>query len=226
MATIELLHGAWHEPSCWQPVTERLEALGHRCIAPELPLHDPAAGYEQRARPAIEALDGAEDPVVVVTHSQSSAYGPLVAAARPVRLLVYLCPRLGTFEAPPGAPGAFRDGIPFPAGRPDGTSAWDEDSASEFMYARLPPETARALAQRVRPMAMPPDDYPLGEHPEVATALVYAAEDEFFEPAFERFMAREFLGIEPIEIPGGHFPMVEDPVALAELLDRLARGET
>jgi pimeloyl-ACP methyl ester carboxylesterase len=53
--------------------------------------------------------------------------------------------------------------------------------------------------------------------------LVYAAEDEFFEPAWERFMARELLGIEPIEIPGGHFPMVEDPDALAGLLDRLAR---
>ena len=36
-------------------------------------------------------------------------------------------------------------------------------------------------------------------------------------------MARELLGVEPIEIPGGHFPMLEDPEALAELLDRLAR---
>lgn len=35
-------------------------------------------------------------------------------------------------------------------------------------------------------------------------------------------MARELLGIEPIEIQGGHFPMLEDPAALAELLDRLA----
>jgi pimeloyl-ACP methyl ester carboxylesterase len=31
------------------------------------------------------------------------------------------------------------------------------------------------------------------------------------------------LGVEPIEIPGGHFPMVEDPAALADLLDWLAR---
>jgi hypothetical protein len=37
-------------------------------------------------------------------------------------------------------------------------------------------------------------------------------------------MARELLGVEPIEIPGGHFPMVEDPERLADLLDRLARG--
>jgi pimeloyl-ACP methyl ester carboxylesterase len=52
---------------------------------------------------------------------------------------------------------------------------------------------------------------------------VCAAEDEIFDPAWQRFMAPELLGIEPIEIPGGHFPMVEDPEALADLLDRLAR---
>jgi pimeloyl-ACP methyl ester carboxylesterase len=71
-------------------------------------------------------------------------------------------------------------------------------------------------------MAMPPGEYPLREHPEVPTALLYAAEDELFDPAFERFVAREVLGIEPIELQGGHFPMVEDPDGLAELLDGLA----
>ena len=42
---------------------------------------------------------------------------PLVAAARPVSLLVHLCPRMGAFELPDGAPGAFRDGLPMPSGR-------------------------------------------------------------------------------------------------------------
>ncbi len=223
MATISLLHGAWHDASCWDAVTEQLEALGHATTAPELPLHDPAAGYEQRIRPALEALDGAEDPVVVVAHSQSSALGPLVAAARPVALLVYLCPRMGGFEPPEGAPSAFREGFPFPPARPDGTTVWDPEAAIDVMYPRLPPETARKLAHRLRPMAMPADDYPLAEHPDVPTALIYAADDEFFEPAFERFMARELLGIDAIQIPGGHFPMAEDPEGIAELLDELAR---
>ncbi len=71
-------------------------------------------------------------------------------------------------------------------------------------------------------MAMPKEPYPLRAPPDNPTVLIYAAEDEFFEPAWQRFMARELLGIEPIEIPGGHFPMVEDPGALAELLDRIA----
>ena len=225
MATFAFLHGAWHDPSCWDALRERLEALGHSTVAPDLPLHDPAATYEQRVQPAVDALAEADGPVVVVAHSQSSALGPLVAAARPVALLVYLCPRMGSLEPPPGAPSPFREGIPFPSARPDGTTVWEPELAIEVMYSRLRPEAARALAQHLRPMAMPPDDYPLPGHPDVPTALVYATEDELFEPAFERFMARELLGIDPIEVPGGHFPMAEDPDDLAELLDRLVRGQ-
>lgn len=224
MATFCLLHGAWHEPSCWEPLRERLETLGHTTAAPDLPLHDPAAGFEQRIRPAVEALEGADEPIVVVVHSQSSALGPLVAAELPVSRLVYLCPRMGSVEPPPGAPEPFRDGIPFPPDRPDGTTAWDPGVATEFMYSRLPPEDAQTLAQRLRPMAMPAGDYPLAGHPDVPVALLYASEDEFFEPAFERFMARELLGIDPIELEGGHFPMIEDPGGLAGLLDALSGG--
>ena len=90
------------------------------------------------------------------------------------------------------------------------------------MYSRLAPETARTLAEHLRPMAMPADDFPLTEHPDVPTVLIYASPDELLEPDFERFVARELLGIEPVEIASGHFPMAEDPGYLAELLDRLA----
>ena len=90
------------------------------------------------------------------------------------------------------------------------------------LYGRLSPETSRELAWKLRPMAQPPGEFPLSGHPGVPTVLIYAADDEIFEPAWERFMAHELLGIEPIEIPGGHFPMAEDPEALAALLDRVA----
>jgi pimeloyl-ACP methyl ester carboxylesterase len=223
VATFCLVHGAWHDPSCWKLLIPRLEAHGHRTVAPELPLHDPAAGYDERIRPALDALDGVGDEIVVVGHSQGTAYSSLVAASRSTTVLVHLCPRLGGFDEPSGAPARFREGVPFPADRPDGTSAWDADTAIEAIYRRLSPEAARALASRLRPMAMPDSQYPLDRHPDVATALIYAADDELFEPAWERFMARELLGIEPIEIPGGHFPMLEDPDSLGDLLNRLAR---
>ena len=100
---------------------------------------------------------------------------------------------------------------------------WDPEAAIDALYPRLPPEIAHELAHRLRPAAPPAGEYPLPGHPQVPTVLIYATDDEIFEPSWEQFMARELLGIEPIEISGGHFPMVEHPAALAELLDRLAR---
>jgi pimeloyl-ACP methyl ester carboxylesterase len=219
VATFCLIHGAWHEPSCWDELTPRLKERCHAVVVPDLPLQDRQAGFEERIQPALDALEGIGGPLVIVGHSQGTAYSSLVAAARPEALLVHLCPRLGGFEPPPGAPEMFRRGVPFPDTGPDGISAWDEEVAIEALYGRVPPPRAEMLAWRLRPMAMPEDDYPLAAHPDNRTVLIYAAEDELFEPGWERFMAWELLGVEPIEIPGGHFPMAQDPDALAELLD-------
>jgi len=224
VATFCLIHGAWHGPDCWEQLVPALERRGHRVLAPDLPLHDPEAGWEERVRPALEALEGVEGPLVIVGHSQGTGYAAMVAAAHPDSQLVYLCPRLGGFEEPAGAPPRFREGFPFPADQPDGTSVWEEHAATDAMYPRLEPDTARALAEGLRPMAMPSGEFPLDGPPANPSALIYAADDEFFQPDWERFMARELLGGEPIEIPGGHFPMAEDPEALADLLDRLAEN--
>jgi pimeloyl-ACP methyl ester carboxylesterase len=213
VATFCLLHGAWHDGSCWEPLVRSLEALGHESVAPDLPFHDPRTGFEDRVRPALEAIDGVADPVVVVGHSMASDYAPLVAAARPGSLLVHLCPGLGP----------LRKGFPFPAKRPDGTCVWEPQAAVDAMYRRLPPATARALAQRLRPMAPAAGERPAADFPELPRVVIYTADDELFDPASQRTLAREELGVEPIEIPGGHFPMAEDPDALAALLDRLAR---
>ena len=152
----------------------------------------------------------------------ASGYAPLVALETPGSLLVHLCPRMA-FPAPQDAPAPFRPGFPFPVPRADGSMVWEHDAAIAAMYPRLPQDTARALAERLRPGAPAADDNPLPGHPDVPTVLIYTTDDEFFEPEFERFMARELLGIEPIELSGGHFPMAEDPEGLAELLNRLAR---
>ncbi len=223
LSTFCLIHGAWHDGSCWDPLVAHLHAHGHTAVAPDLPYGDPTSGYAERVRPALEMLDGARDDLIVVGHSMGSAYSALVAAELPVALLVHLCPRLGPFPPPPGAPAMFREGFPFPQERPDGTSVWDPESAITAIYPRLPPETGRALARRLVPMAPPAGGYPLSGQPGVHTVLIYSTDDEIFEPAWQRFMARELLGTEPVEIPGGHFPMIEDPAALAHLLHSLAR---
>ena len=223
VATFCLIHGNWHDGSCWEPLVERLRAQGHDAVAPDLPFDDPAATYEDRARPASAALDDVARPVVIVGHSVGSAEAALVAAERRPTLLVYLCPRFGSFAAPPDAPPVFRERFPFPPRDGEGRMVWDADAAIAAMYPRLSAEVARRLAERLRPGASPVGEYPLAKHPDVPTALIYAREDEFFTPEWERFAARRLLGIEPIEITGGHFPMIENPEALAELLDGLAQ---
>ena len=48
MTTFCLVHGAWHDATCWDPVTEALRAAGHDVVAPDLPFHDPATTFDER----------------------------------------------------------------------------------------------------------------------------------------------------------------------------------
>jgi predicted alpha/beta hydrolase family esterase len=182
---------------------------------------DPETTWEDRVRPPLDLLEDADGPIVVVGHSAASGYAAIVAERAPAQLLVYLCPRLAEFDHPPGEPRVFRETLSMPPRRDDGAIVWEPDDAIRQMYPRLDPGTAHELAARLRPTAPPAGEFPLDRHPDVTTALVYATDDEFFEPTYERFIARELLGAEPIEIPGGHFPMAEDAEGLADVLDRL-----
>ncbi|WP_462189014.1 alpha/beta fold hydrolase, partial [Frankia sp. CcWB2] len=87
MALFCLLHGAWHDATCWEPLGAELRARGHRVVAPDLPLHNPATTYEERIRPALAALDaaivaagpgapGTAGSIVVVGHSMGAADAP------------------------------------------------------------------------------------------------------------------------------------------------------
>jgi pimeloyl-ACP methyl ester carboxylesterase len=221
VATFCLLHGKWHDGACWEPLVGELERRGHRCVTPDVPFHEPEATYEQRARPAIDALRGADEPVVVVGHSLAAGVAPLVAAGADAARLVYLCPApSGPFAGVDVGTPAIRDGFPFPPDRDDGTSAWEPDDAIAAMYPRLPEDAARELAARLRPGSSAPDAHPLdGAYPDLPTELIAAQEDEFFEPEWERRAATAVLHTEAKEIATGHFPMIEAPAELARLLD-------
>lgn len=190
-------------------------------MAPELPYEDPQTTYRDRVRPALELLNGVDDRVVVVGHSLAAGYAPLVADAVPGSELVYLCPApVGPFAQVEAPMRSSREGFEFPPNRPDGTSVWDPEAAISVMYARLAPETARMVASCLRPGSSPADSYPLESQPDVATTFVYAEHDEFFDPAWSTWAAREVAGLDPVELDTGHFPMIEKPALVAEILTR------
>jgi pimeloyl-ACP methyl ester carboxylesterase len=195
-------------------------------IAPDLPFEDPELGYEARARPAVEALTGAGD-VVLVAHSLGAAYAPLVARERPVSSLVYLCPApVGPLAGTEATTPPIRPGFPFPEDDVRGVSIWDPDAAIAAMYPRLPEPAARELAHQLRPGSSPAEPYRSGSLLDVRVELVLSTQDEFFSPEWAREVAHLVFGVRPVELEAGHFPMVEMPERLAEVLDRLSRQGT
>lgn len=218
MTLLALVHGAWHDGSCWDPVVPALRAAGHRTVAPDLPSEDPGAGFAEYAA-AVTAAIGGDADAVVVGHSLGSDTAAIVAASGAARAIVYLCPRLGGVPLPDGAPRRFTPDAPMPPDDDLGRGTWDPDDAVRRMYRPLPGATARALAGRLRPQVdLRRRPFPLAAWPAVPAALIAARDDEWFPPASQRWAAELVLGARYAELPGGHFPMQERPDELAALL--------
>jgi pimeloyl-ACP methyl ester carboxylesterase len=47
---------------------------------------------------------------------------------------------------------------------------------------------------------------------------IVCAEDRVVDPAWSRRVARDRLGVEPTELPGGHSPFLTRPAAVAAVL--------
>jgi len=217
LATFCLVHGAWHGPWTWELVAPELEARGHAVVAPELPCDDLDATFETYADVVVAALDGVDAPVLV-GHSLGGMTIPLVADRVPDATMVFVCAYLrlpGRDDGPQPLHEGFGADIHDDAGR----SAWSRARALEF-YGRVRLDLAEDACTRFRPQSQTPlrTPYPLSKLPRRRAAWIYAAEDEAFRPEWSRWAARELVGVEPIELPGGHFPMYERPLELVELL--------
>jgi hypothetical protein len=224
--TFGLVHGAFHGAWCWERLLPELEQRGHRVLTVDLPCEDPEAGAAEYAATAIEAFADASDELVLVGHSLAGLMIPLVAAARPVRRLVFLCamlPRpLGTHEnmhreepemvLPGPAGGAFEG--------PDGATRWHPDAAAARFFADCPPDLAAWAASRLRGQywTITEDAPAIDAWPSLPCTYVMGVRDPVINPVWSRWAARTLLGVEPIELDAGHSPFLSTPAALAEVL--------
>jgi len=208
MATFTLVHGAWHGGWAWDRLTPELEALGHTVATPDLPCDEPAADVQDYAR-FVPAAD------VVVGHSLGGLTIPLV----PARLRVFLCALVpGVGLADTYVPGFGDSRVSDDLGRsyyPD-----PDDGARELQY---PPELF-ALAQKLRRQSrVPRDGAAHGVVPDGPRAYIVCTRDAAIRPDWQRAVAREQLGVEPLELDAGHSPMLTHPRELAALLQLSAR---
>ena len=217
-----LIHGSTQNAEGWGLLTPELGRRGHRALAVGLPLDEPEASATRYADLIVRALDesGHESKdAIVVAHSAGGMFLPLVAARRPVRRIVFLAalvPRPGVsiieqFRADPGML------------NPEwvGKNPLEDAVAEEFLFHDCESEvkswalTTRVLLNARRALA---EACPLAEWPDVAGSYVVCAGDRTISPAWSRRAARDYLGVEAIELPGGHCPHVSRPGALADVL--------
>jgi pimeloyl-ACP methyl ester carboxylesterase len=225
-----LVHGAWHGPWCWDRLTGPLREHGHEVVVPDLPSEDTEIGLDGYADVIDRELGDAED-VFLVPHSLGGLVGPVVANRRPLTALVYLnalVPEPGlSFGEQLGAAG--EQVLLFEGGREvddRGRSHWpDPDATARIMYPDLSEEDARWAAERLRPQAQR-SQTELSPSPPAGLWVesIIGASDRVVSPSWSRRVARDRLGVEPIELPTGHFPMITHPERLADELARLAAG--
>jgi len=156
MVTFGLVHGAYHGSWCWERLTPELERQGHRVLTVELPTEDPQAGAAEYAAVALTAFGGAGDDLVVVGHSLGGLTIPLIAAARPVRRLIFVAgmlPRPGKSQEEvvsaepdmvlPGPEGGAYRG-------PGGETRWRPEAAAHWFFADCTADVAAWAASRLR----------------------------------------------------------------------------
>ncbi len=231
---IVLVHGSYAGAWVWDQVRPDLEERGHRVTAVDLPVSDPNAGGEAYAREIIEAVDWTEPPVLV-GHSMSGLVVPIVAAARQVRRLVFVA----AFLARPGASATEqRRSEAIDPTTPPSTQQWTDlgegvwsvgpDTATELFWHDATPRVAAWAVARLRPQSyrVMTEMSPLAAWPDVTSSYIACREDHAMNPTWQRTAARDRLGVEAVELDGGHTPMLSRPAELAELLDELAHSPT
>lgn len=201
MASFSLVHGAWHGGWCWDPVRAELEARGHGVHTPDLPCEDSAAGVTEYAA-AVPAAD------VVVGHSLGGFTIPLVQA----RTHVFLAAGVGGTGGPIVLAPGFGDGQK----RDELGRSYYPDPAVAAAELQYPSEHAE-LASRLRRQAPLDHETVPVERP----VYIVCARDAVIRPDWQRHLAQDVLGVEPLELDSGHSPMLECPRELAGLLDAL-----
>jgi pimeloyl-ACP methyl ester carboxylesterase len=220
LTTFCLIHGSAQDSRVWQLLENELTAGGHVVATPKLPTNETGAGAERYALAAAESLSSLRE-AVLVAHSASGLFLPVIATLLPTTLMVFLAAAIPV----PGM--SFLDQF-----TPDPTvmfnPEWigqnpveDDNAALTFLFHDCSPEVATwALTTRVDwyPERLYEEPCPLSDWPDIPSHYVLCQEDRTIRPEWSRRAARERLGVDAIELPGGHCPHVSRPVDLAAVL--------
>jgi pimeloyl-ACP methyl ester carboxylesterase len=222
MSVFCLVHGSTQGPKGWELLVSELKARGHDCICVDLPTDQPGSTAAVYADAIGKALGKSKSPIVVA-HSASGLFLPLVPEYAAVARLVYLAAVIPT----PGE--SFLTQFQRDQGmyRPDFVGkdpTKDEALARQYLFHDCSPNVSQWALSTLRLMFAKQaivERSPLVRWPDVPSSYIYCSEDRALNPDWWEMAARERLRVDPIRIEAGHAPHVSRPVALATILDSL-----
>jgi pimeloyl-ACP methyl ester carboxylesterase len=229
MSTFVLVHGAWHGAWCWEPLEVQLRERGHDVVTMDLPVGDGAATFLTYRDAVLTAWpEPVVRDVVLVGHSLGAMVVPLVAAERPVRVTVFLCPVVPNVDGMPwdaapemGTPRAY-----VTVSHDDGSVTFESrDEAVTTFYGRCDPGDADWAFERLRSQdssSLWDRPYPLRRLPPGPRSVIGGRHDEAITPEFLQAVCAERLGTEPVLLDADHSPFLSATTDLAELLCGLA----
>jgi pimeloyl-ACP methyl ester carboxylesterase len=238
MSTFVLVHGSWHGAWCWYKVIPRLEAAGHRVIAPDLPSlgrdKTPVTeiGPHTWADRICEILDAQAEPVVLVGHSRGGIVISQAGEARPhmVRALVYLAAfLLEDGQSIAGAVGLTPDSdlsSNFIMDDATGSSTVREEALRDLFYASCSEEDVMLARLSLQPEAMGPLATPIHTTPDnfgrIPRVYIECLRDNAVLPALQKQMYGPLPCERVMSIDTDHSPFFSAPEALTRHLIEVA----
>lgn len=249
MSTFCLVHGASLGAWCWERLIPELEMQGHQAIAMDLPIDDPTASLSDFADVVMQSIKGVDDNIILVGHSFASLVIPIVATKYPVQQLVFLgglIPQIGMSgldqfydEVEPARLEKINYQPPDAklfeqlSDEPDmymppclaliEPSSITEAVLMEFCFHDCEPDVARWAISKLREqlsLVSITEIFPLQTMPDLKYTYILCKDDRIISPTWSKYAARKRLGVEAIELPGGHYPHISHPLQLAEVLTK------
>jgi pimeloyl-ACP methyl ester carboxylesterase len=226
MTTFCLLHSSGQGPGGWKLLSEQLQDRGHEVLAPAFRVGETDKGAAWHARTLVEQLrQTGRQPseLVCVAHSAGGMFLPVLASIWPPRRMIFLAalvprPGLSIIDQFRADPSMFN-----PAWV--GKDPMNDDVAIEFVYHDCPRnriEWVLSTRQDFYAKRAMEEPCPLTAWPPIPSAYIVCGDDRTISPTWQRKAAREWLGVEPFELPGGHCPHVSRPEALTAVLEDCA----
>ncbi len=222
-----LVHGGTFGSWAWSGLREELAALGHGCWAPDLPIEDVSAGIAQYLEIVEPEIAAAGPEAILVGHSMGGRVIAYAALQSRVAGLIYLAATVpGTTEQDAAeVRGNLTDEVKERLRRDElGRLYYDPETARDVFFHDCAPDVAAQAIQRLRPQATLPIEQTrtLPKLPAVPSRYIVCTEDRALRPDYGRGVARDLLGVEPVELEASHSPFLSRPADLAHLLSELA----